>query len=68
MNVYTKQKQNHKRKRQTCLPKRRGKVEGTSQRNGIDRYKPLNIKEKRNKTYCTAQGIISYNGIQSAKS
>ena len=59
MNLYTKQKQTHRHRKQTCLQKGKGKGGGTNQEYGINRYKLLYIKQISidNKDLLLAQGI-----------
>ena len=68
MNRYTIQKQIHRHRKKTCLPK----GEGIDQKFGINKYKLLYIQQKnKDLLYNTGNNIqylvISYNGIESEK-
>ena len=67
MNVYTKQKQTHRHRKQTnSYQGGRGKGGGTNQGYGINRYRPLYIKWISNKDVLFHRETypISYNNLQ----
>ena len=68
VNQYTKQKQTHRHREKTCLPK----GEGIDQNFGINKYKLLYIQQKnKDLLYNTGKNIqylvINYNGKESEK-